>query len=158
MKMFTVSFFGHRYLDDTIYAERELEKLIRKLLLEKEYIEFLVGRDGDFDIVVASVIRRMKRTVRSDNSALIWVLPYETADYRENREAYEAYFDTIEICDSAAGVHPKSAFQTRNRSMVDRSDLTVFCIDHEAGGAWQTLCYAQKQGVPYRNIRRPESI
>lgn len=144
MKMITVSFFGHRYLDDTIHAERELEKLIRKLLLEKEYVEFLVGRDGDFDIVVASVIRRMKRTVRSDNSSLVWVLPYETADYRENRKAYEEYFDVIEVCDSSAGVHPKSAFQTRNRSMVDRSDLTVFCIDHEAGGAWQTLCYAQK--------------
>lgn len=158
MKIFTVSFFGHRYLDDTIHAERALEKLIRKMLLEKEYVEFLVGRDGDFDILVASVIRRMKRTVRSDNSALIWVLPYETADYRENREAYEEYFDSIEVCNSSAGIHPKAAFQERNRSMVSRSDFCIFCIDHNSGGAWQTLRYAKSQGVPYLNILLPELV
>lgn len=158
MEIFTVSFFGHRYLDDTIHAERALEKLIRKLLLEKEYVEFLVGRDGDFDILAASVIRRMKRTVRSDNSSLVWVLPYETADYRENREAYEEYFDVIEVCDSAAGVHPKSAFQSRNRSMVDRSDLVVFCIQQVSGGAWQTMSYAKRQEVPHLNILLPELI
>lgn len=158
MQIFTVSFFGHRYLDDTVHVERELEKLIRKLLQEKEYVEFLVGRDGDFDILVASVIHRLKRTLRSDNSSLVWVLPYETADYRENREAYEEYFDVIEVCDSAAGVHPKSAFQSRNRSMVSRSDFCIFCIDHNSGGAWQTLRYAKSQGVPYLNILLPELV
>jgi len=156
MKIFTVSFFGHRYLDDTIYAEQELEKQIRKLLLEKEYVEFLVGRDGDFDILAASVIRRMKRTVRSDNSSLVWVLPYETADYRENREAYEEYFDVIEVCAASAGGHFKGAFQARNRAMVDRSNLVVFCIQHESGGAWQTMKYAKKQGIPYINLNDPQ--
>ena len=32
--------------------------------------------------------------------------------------------------------------------MVDRSDLVVFCIQRESGGAWQTMKYAKKQGKP----------
>jgi len=36
--------------------------------------------------------------------------------------------------------------------MVDRSDLVVFCIQHASGGAWQTMKYAKKQGVPCINL------
>ena len=48
--------------------------LIRKLLKEKEYVEFLIGRDGEFDQIVSSTIRRCKRTVRGDNSNHVWEL------------------------------------------------------------------------------------
>lgn len=36
--------------------------------------------------------------------------------------------------------------------MVDRADLIVFCIQHESGGAWQTMKYAKKQNIPYINL------
>ena len=49
MKLFAVSFFGHRQVDDSFLIERQLESTIRELLLTKEYVEFLVGRDGEFD-------------------------------------------------------------------------------------------------------------
>ena len=48
MNLFVVSFFGHRQVDDPFLIERQLEAIIRELLLTKEYIEFLVGRDGEF--------------------------------------------------------------------------------------------------------------
>jgi len=47
MKLFAVSFFGHRQVDDSFLIERQLESTIRELLLTKEYVEFLVGRDGE---------------------------------------------------------------------------------------------------------------
>ena len=127
MSQYTVSFFGHRVIADPLMIEQRLETLIRKLLKEKEYVEFLVGRDGEFDQLVSSVIRRCKRSVRDDNSAHVWVLPYLTADYRDNEDAYREYYDEIEICASSAGGHFKGAYQTRNREMVDRSNLIVFC-------------------------------
>ena len=49
MKTYTVSFFGHRQIDYSIEIENHLERLVCKLLLEKEYVVFLVGRDGAFD-------------------------------------------------------------------------------------------------------------
>lgn len=152
MDTYTVSFFGHRRIDDPLIVDRRLDALICRLLLENPYIEFLVGRDGDFDQLVSSAIHRAKRTVRDDNSSLVWVLPYATAEYRNNAESYQEYYDEVEICETAAGSHYKAAFQARNRRMVDRSNLVVFCINHHSGGAYQTMFYAQKQGIPYINL------
>ena len=155
LNTYTVSFFGHRAIEDPLLIEQRLEILIRKLLKEKEYVEFLVGRDGEFDQIVSSTIRRCKRAVRDDNSAHVWVLPYPTADFRDNEEAYRDYYDEIEICGTSAGGHFKGAYQTRNREMVDRSNLIVFCIQRESGGAWQTMKYTKKQTIPYINLNNP---
>ena len=149
MQVYTVSFFGHRRICDPIRIERRLEELIKELLVTKQYVEFLVGRDGDFDLLVASVIRRCKRECRSDNSSLVWVLPYMTADFRDNEESYREYYDEIEVF---SGTHYKAAFQQRNRSMIDRSDLAVFYVKHKSGGAFTTMKYAQKQGVSMINL------
>ena len=98
MQIFTVSFFGHRQIDNCFEIELLLEKLIRELMLSKEYVEFLVGRDGDFDQLVSSTVLKYKRTVRDDNSSLIWIMPYLIAEYRNNEEAYNNYYDEVEIC------------------------------------------------------------
>ena len=156
MDTYTVSFFGHRRIDDSLTIERRLDALIRRLLLEKPYVEFLVGRDGEYDQLVSSAIRKAKRTVRDDNSSHVWVLPYATSEYLNHSEDYREYYDEVEICETAAGGHFKAAFQTRNREMVDRSALTVFCVQRESGGAWQTMKYARKQGIPYINLNDPQ--
>ena len=126
MDIYTVSFFGHRRIYNPIRIERQLEELVRELLLTKQYVEFLVGKDGEFDILVASVIRRCKRLYRDDNSSLVLVLPYVRADFRDNEESYREYFDEIEVF---SGHHYKSAFQERNRALVDRSDLIIFAVN-----------------------------
>jgi len=152
VQIVTVSFFGHRIIENALEIESRLEQLIRTLLREHEYVEFLVGRDGEFDQIVSSTIRRCKREYCSDNSAHIWVLPYLTAEFRDNEESFRDYYDEIEVCEAAAGSHYKNAHQTRNRAMVDRSDLIVFCIQRGSGGAWQTMKYAQKRGKNYINL------
>lgn len=152
MNVYTVSFFGHRRIENPIKIEAELEKEIIRLLSEKQYVEFLVGRDGDFDLLVSSVIHRCKRTIRSDNSVHVWVLPYTTAEYRNNKDDFHDYYDEVEICASSKKHHFKAAHQVRNCAMVDRSDLIVFYIQHNTGGAYQTLLYAQRQGKHIINL------
>ena len=152
LNTFTVSFFGHRIIENALEIEGRLEQFIQALLRDHEYVEFLVGRDGEFDQLVSSAIRRCKREYRSDNSAHIWVLPYLTAEYRNNEVSFRDYYDEIEVCGAAAVGHYKNSHQTRNRAMVDRSDLVVFCIQHASGGAWQTMKYAKKQGKPCINL------
>ena len=49
MRIYSVAFFGHRYVDNIIKVENLLEEQIRKLIDENEYVDFLVGRNGDFD-------------------------------------------------------------------------------------------------------------
>ncbi len=54
---FTVSFFDHRQISDYCIFE-ELEALIKSLLNENEYVVFLVGRNGEFDKLVSSTIKK----------------------------------------------------------------------------------------------------
>lgn len=151
MDTFTVSFFGHRHIDNPLYIGESLHKLIGSLLHSKEYVEFLVGRDGEFDQLVSSAIRRGKREVREYNSSHVWVMPYMTADYRNHEDDYRKYYDEIEVFESSRR-HYKAAFQARNRSMVDRSDLVVFFVERHVGGAHQTMCYTMQQNKQYINL------
>ena len=152
LRLYTVSFFGHRIIEDFNRAEANVETLIRDLLLQKEYVEFLVGRGGDFDQIVSSAVKRLQRRIRADNSSLVCVLPYPTAELRNHEKSFRDYYDEIEICDAAQNSYPKRAYQIRNRQMVDRSDLVVFCVEHRSGGAYQTMRYAQKQGKQIINL------
>ena len=157
LRLYTVSFFGHRIIEDFNRVEKKAETLIRDLILQKEYVEFLVGRSGDFDQIVSSAAKRLQRRIRSDNSSLVWILPYPTAELRNYEESFSAYYDEIEICDAAQNSHPKRAYQIRNRQMVDRSDLVVFYVEHNSGGAYQTMRYAQERGKQIVNLAEQPS-
>ena len=152
MNIFTVSFFGHRMIDRPFLIEQRLENLIRRLINTKEYVDFIVGRSGDFDQYASSAVLRVRKAVGDHNSSLTLVLPYPTAEYLNNQESFEDYYSYIEISDAASAAHHKAAFQIRNREMVDRSDLIVCCIEREQGGAWQTIQYAIKQGKTVINL------
>ena len=152
MEIFTVAFFGHRYIDNPFRIEERLEEHIYRLLAEKEYVDFLVGRDGEFDQFASSAVLRVRKRYRDDNSSLILVLPYARAEYLNNEESYHNYYSEVEISYEASKAHPKAAIQIRNREMVDRADLILCCIEREKGGAWQTVQYAIKQGKTVINL------
>ena len=152
MDIYTVSFFGHREIENALEVERKLEAKITELIQTKQYVEFLVGREGEFDILAASVVRRVKKQIDYGNCSLIWVLPYMKAEFRDNEKEFLEYFDDVEICEQSAKAHFKLAMQIRNRAMVDRADLVICCIQHKSGGAYKTVQYAQKQGLTVINI------
>ena len=144
MNIFTVSFFGHRYIENYSEIEKRLDNLIHDLIIQKEYVEFLVGREGEFDIIASSAIKRAVSKLDYGNTSFVLVLPYMKADYKNNEKYYLDYYDEVEICSESAEAHYKSAIQVRNRNIVDRSDLVVCCIQHNSGGAYQTIRYAKK--------------
>lgn len=152
LETFTVTFFGHRYIDNPFRVVELLESVIYDLIKQKPFVEFLVGRNGDFDQFVSSVVLRAKKKYRDDNSFLILILPYPTAEYQNNIDSFENYYDEIEICDTSSKAHFKSAIQTRNRQMVDRADLIICYLEHNSGGAYQTVQYAKKQGKAVINL------
>ena len=152
MDIYTVSFFGHRQIYSQLLLDRLLDELIMQLLREHSYVEFLVGRDGDFDQLVSSAIKRCQRQYGHHNSSHIWVMPYPTSFFRDNEQACYDYYDEIEICEESSVKHFKAAFQIRNKNMVDRSDLVVFYVENDLGGAYQTMKYATEKGKEYLNL------
>ena len=152
MDIYTVSFFGHREVERAAEIESKLDQLLHDLITQKQYVEFLVGRDGEFDLLAASAIRRAVNQYGYGNTSIILVLPYMKAEYRDNKQYYLSYYDEVEICSESSDAHYKSAIQVRHRYMVDRSDLVVCCIQHKSGGAYRTMQYAEKQGKQVRNL------
>lgn len=141
----TISLFGHRIIEDYQAVESKLYELLR-IVMQKECgeVEFLVGRNGDFDLMAASVVRKLKKETGNENAFLTLVLPYETAELRNNTESFESYYDSIEICEASADCNFKYAIVARNRDMIDRSDMVVVYVKNESGGAYQALKYAEK--------------
>jgi len=152
MEIYTVCFFGHREVERAAEIESKLDQLLHDIITQKQYVEFLIGRDGEFDLLAASSIRRAVKQYGYGNTSIILVLPYMKAKYRDNKQYYLSYYDEVEICSESSDAHYKSAIQVRNRSMVDRSDLVVCCIQHKNGGAYSTMQYAKKQGKQVRNL------
>lgn len=158
MKVFTISFFGHRKINNSLVIEETLEKLISEILIKKNYVEFLVGRDGEFDTLVSSIIRKCKKDFGNYNSALVLVLPYITAEYINNIEYFNQYYDEIEVCPYSATEYFKSAHKIRNQNMITRSDLVIFYVKNNFGGAYTAMKYANKLGIKYINLYNPNSF
>ena len=152
LNIYTIAFFGHRRIESSSKLEAKLEQYIFKFLFEHEYVDFLVGRNGDFDRYASSTIRKVRKKHGEDNSSLVLVLPYVTAEYLNNKEYYHDYYTDVEVSYEASIAHPKSAIQIRNREMIDRADLIICYVEHQKGGAWQSIRYALSQNKKIINL------
>ena len=142
MKVFTVSLFGHRKNENIWRLENRLTRVITELIQDQPYVVFLIGRNGEFDEYAASIIKHIQKNIDRENSDLTLVLPYRVADM----EYYKNYYDNIIISDTLCNAHPKSAITLRNRWMVEHSDLSIFFMEQNKGGTYQTWKYAIKIG------------
>lgn len=139
LDIYRVAFIGHREIYQFRQVEEELEKTIYDLLSKKEYVEFYVGRNGDFDIMVASAVKRVQKSFGNHNSSLILVLPYKMKDL----EFYEEFYDEV-ILPLAPTTHFKSAITKRNEWLVENSELLIAYVLTESGGAYQCVKKAQQ--------------
>ena len=89
--------------------------------------------------------------------AMVFSITHLTVVMYENGK-YPIPYDVApnqRMVDTLSRTHPhhfKSAHQIRNRFMVDRSDLVIFCVGHNSGGAYQTMQYAKKANANIVNL------
>ena len=148
MDIFRVGFIGHKEVDHFRQIEEQLREVIGKLLDEKEFVEFYVGRSGEFDIMAASVIKSIQRDVGTYNNCLILVLPYPVADY----ESYEKYYNEVLIPHELNNVHFKAAIEKRNEWIIDNSDLLIMHVVREEGNSAKCKRRAEKIGRKIINL------
>ena len=147
MNVFTVSLFGHREIDDLRRLDELLEKLIREIIESNAFVSFLIGRNGEFDVYSASVIKRVRKEINGEGCELTLVLPYTVSDI----EYYEKYYDSIIIPESVFNAFHKTKIIMRNRWMVERSDLIIAYVERR-GGAYDALKYAESLGKKAINL------
>ena len=148
MDCFTVSLFGHREIDNYSCLEKQLIKIIKELIQTKSYVTFLIGRNGEFDIFASTVIKRIQNAMGKENNEFICVLPY----YEKDLEYYEKYYDGVTIPECVEKTHPKNAIIKRNKWMIEQSDLLLFYVERDFGGAYSALKYAEKLKKPIINL------
>lgn len=148
MDAYRVSFIGNREIFRLYRFTEEFEFLIRLILCSKEYVEFYVGRDGDFDVWVASQIKRIQRETGYENFSLILVLPYAKKGEERFADSYDEIRKPLD-----KKIHFKNAITKRNEWLVEHSDLLISCVEKLSGRAYKTILYAEKKGVEIMNLR-----
>lgn len=152
MNTFAVSFFGHRDFAEHYFYEDKLIEIIKDLIRTKDYVDFIVGRNGEFDVFATSCVRKAKRELFNENSSLILLLPYSSAEYENDKDSFDRFYDEVYICEKSSAAHFKAAIQIRNREMVDQSDLIISYIKQKSGGAYKTIKYAEEKNKNIINI------
>lgn len=148
MTVYKVTLFGHRDLYTYKKTERRLYAILQELIRRRLYIEFLLGRNGDFDTLAASVIKQVQNEMGKENVTMTLVLPYIYKDV----EAWEHYYDHIMIPETVERTHPKGAISKRNEWMIDQCDLVICCVEKKSGGAYAAVEYARKIGKTIINL------
>ena len=139
-------FYGHRTLDERLYP------LLKDLIRTKPFVEIYIGRNGEFDIYAATVVKRVQNAMGKANNEFICVLPYPEKDM----EYYEKYYDNVMIPECIGRTHPKGAITKRNRWMVEQADLFICYVEREEGGAYTALKYAKKLEKEVINLAEDE--
>ena len=138
---------GHRYVENHGEVYERLFATLEQLLKEHVFVEFLIGRSGEFDEIAASTIKKLKKTVGNDRCFLTLVLPYPIA----HLDDYWQYYDDI-IFPNDDRLHYKRAISTRNEWMLTQSDLLVAYVEKEIGNAHHLLMKAKELKIPYQQV------
>jgi len=139
--MAVCTFFGHRecYRLDIAVLREAIEKLIRQGV-----DEFLVGHQGQFDRMVYSCLRSLKKQFPHIRYHVVLAqLPTHKEDLPDS-----CYPEGME------SVPPKYAIDRRNRYLVEAADICLCYIDHSWGGAYKFACMAKRRGLTVINLGR----
>ncbi len=145
---FKVVLFGHRDFRSHPVLDKQLYALLEDLIRTKPFVEIYIGRNGEFDIYAATIVKRVQGAMGKTNNELICVLPYP----EKNIEFYEKYYDSVIIPSCLETAHPKGAITKRNQWMVEQADLFVGYIEREQGGAHTALQYAKRRKKKIINL------
>lgn len=157
MDIYTVSFFGHRELNESLTVEKRLDQIIEYFIKNKAHIEFLVGREGEFDMLVSSCIYRSDKRFAAGNITHVLVLPQERPEFSRNMDSLLKYYSKVEICDGSRMSYMKTAVRIRNRDMIDRSDLVVCYVKDKQDIAYEAIQYAVSRHKKVINIANDQN-
>lgn len=125
MDIFRVSFIGHRVVDEYRQVEEELDEVIELLHRKYGFIDFNVGRNGEFDDLATQAVRRFRREWE-EWCELTLVEPYPVA----NLDIIEKSYDSV-IIPTDRKCHYKAAIGERNKWLAENCDTKDYIINYQ---------------------------
>ena len=151
---YRVVLFGHRDFNGHCILEKRISSLLINLISAKPFVEIYIGRNGEFDMFAATVVKQVQNEMGKANNEFICVLPYPEKDI----EYYGTYYDSVIIPECIGKSHPKGAITKRNQWMVEQADLLICYVERESGGAFAALKYAKQLEKPIINLAQKEYV
>ncbi len=135
-------FIGHSVCYQ-IPEERLKEVIIESI--ENGVTDFYSGGQGDFDVLCAQTVYRLKNTYPHIKNYL--VIPYLSFNIFNKK-----IFDEILFPEAFEKYHFKAAIPQRNRYMVNQADVAICYIRHGWGNAFKTFEYAKRKELKIINL------
>ncbi len=131
MEYTTVSFLGHRKIDNKETTEIILHNVIENMILHQNANAFLFGSRSEFDDLCHRIVTEFKQIYPHIERI------YIRAEYPYIRESYEKYllqryehtYYPEQILNSGRVVYIK-----RNFEMIDKSDFCIFYYNQQSLG------------------------
>lgn len=130
-------FFGHRDTHDSIRPRLRLE--IQKLILDEGVTEFYVGTNGNFDMMVYQVLKKIKEVYPQIEYTVVLAYINDLYRYDKNDNVYQP--------EELNNVPNRAAIPERNNWMISHSDYVICYIDRNTGGAAKFVEKAIKKGL-----------
>ncbi len=139
-----IAFFGHR--NDYKLKEKvgdELKRIFDEKIATGE-VELFFGGKSDFDYFAKETARNYKQ--KNPKLKLTFVYAYMPKEDLYVSGIDETVYPPIE------NTPLKFAIIARNKWIVEQSDLIIFCVNREYGGAYEMLKHAKKKNKEYINL------
>ena len=149
-------FTGHRP-DKLNISEKvvinALEKEIR-IAIQDGFNVFITGMAMGADIWAAEIIIKLRKKEKLPLK-LIAASPFEGFEQRWPtawQKRYNAVMAEADLIRFISPYYHRDCFQTRNIFMVNHSSRVIAVFNGEKGGTKNTIDYADRHGVPVRNV------
>ena len=144
-----ISFCGHADFSQS----KEYEQKILDFLEEKvgeQCADMYLGGYGNFDNFAYECCKKYKSTHR--NISLVFITPYITINYQQNRLQYiKGLYDSI-IYPEIENKPKRYSITYRNKYMMDKADYVVAYVSRAWGGAYAAYKYAKNNGKTIFNL------
>lgn len=136
--MSACTFFGHH---DCPASIKPILREVLAGLIEKDGVDmFYVGRQGQYDAIVRSVLKELADTYPHINYAVV----LERIPSQGNGYDAQNYSDTM-LHEGIENINPRFAIPWRNKWMLKQAEYVVAYIKYSWGGAARYVEMAEKQ-------------
>ena len=130
----TVTFFGHR--DAPIDIKPLIKATLTDLIENHNATTFYVGNNGNFDLLVQSVLKELSTLYPIDYSIVFAYLP--------DKKSEQKNFENTIYPEGLETVPKRFAISKRNEWMLKQSDTVITYVTHPSSGAWEWVKKAEK--------------
>ena len=138
MEIRTACFFGHR--DVTHDIRSKLQFIIEQLITEKQINSFYVGHQGQFDSMVYSVLKNLKKSYPQICYSVVLA-------YMPDEHIYELYGEDTIYPEGLETVPKRFAISKRNDWLIAHSCVVVCYVYRTWGGAVKYREKAIRKGL-----------